>query len=137
CLVSPDYNGSAIHCDHFLQIQAGTDALLAMGLARLLVENGWVDKPYVLEQTDLPLLVRADTGKFLRESDLKEGGSEEVFYFWDRRTDRGVAAPGSMGLVKKDPAKATIRLGDVEPALEGAFGLRLRNGEIVQVTTVF
>jgi complex iron-sulfur molybdoenzyme family reductase subunit alpha len=138
CVVSPDFNSSAIHADHFLQIQPGTDALLAMGLARLLVENGWVNRPYVLEQTDLPLLVRADTGKYLRESDLRAGGDDEVLYLWDRKTGQAVPAPGCLGLRKKaGEAPASIRLDGIDAALEGAFSVTLAGGAKAEVTTVF
>src|SRR6266542_2384344 len=137
-VVSPDFNSSSIHADHFLQIQPGTDALLAMGLARLLVENEWFDRPYVVEQTDMPLLVRGDTGKFLRESDLKAGGDAEVFSLWDRNTERPVPAPGCLGLRKKAEGKTfSIRLDGLDPALEGTFTIMLASGEEVEVTTVF
>jgi complex iron-sulfur molybdoenzyme family reductase subunit alpha len=138
CVVSPDYNSSAIHADHFLQIQPGTDALLALGLARLLIDNNWLDRPYVLEQTDMPLLVRRDNQKYLRESELAPGGSDEVFYLWDETSGKPVAAPGCMGLCKKAGEKpASIRLDGITPALEGAFTVTLADGKKVEVTTVF
>jgi complex iron-sulfur molybdoenzyme family reductase subunit alpha len=137
CVVSPDYNSSAIHADHFLPIQPGTDGMLAMGLARLLVENGWVNRPYVTEQTDLPLLVRRDTNKFLRESDLKEGGDAEVFYLWDRGRGRPVPAPGCMGLRRRSPQDASLRLDGLDVALEGSHAVTLAGGREMAVTTVF
>ncbi len=137
CVVSPDYNSSAVHADHFLQIQPGTDALLAMGLARLLVANGWIDRPYITEQTDLPLLVRTDTHKFLREADLKAGGSAEVFYLWDRRGNRAVPAPGCQGLRARAKEKASLRLDGLDVPLEGRFTVTLADGKSVAVTTVF
>jgi complex iron-sulfur molybdoenzyme family reductase subunit alpha len=137
CLVSPDYNSSAIHADHFLPIQPGTDALLALGVARILIERGWIDRPYILEQTDLPLLVRTDTGKFLREADLRDGGDDEVFYLWDQERSQPVAAPGCQGLRKRAGQTASIRLDGIRPALEGRYTVRLRDGRQVEVTTVF
>jgi complex iron-sulfur molybdoenzyme family reductase subunit alpha len=137
CLISPDYNSSAIHADHFLQIQPGTDGLLALGVARLLIDNGWIDRPYIQEQTDLPLLVRADTGKFLREADLREG-DDEVFFLWDQARGQPVAAPGCLGLRKRAGQTPTsIRLEGISPALEGRFRVRLRDGRQVETTTVF
>jgi complex iron-sulfur molybdoenzyme family reductase subunit alpha len=137
CCISPDYNSSAIHADHFLQIHPGTDAMLAMGLARILVEKGWINRPYVLEQTDMPLLVRQDTGKFLREADLQPDGAADIFLLWDEKQKKPALAPGSMGLVNKDKEHASIRLAGLEPALEGSFTVTLADGKRVEVTTVF
>jgi complex iron-sulfur molybdoenzyme family reductase subunit alpha len=138
CVVSPDYNSSAIHADHFLQIQPGTDAMLALGLAKLLVDNGWIKRDYVLEQTDMPLLVRKDTGKFLRESDVTKDGRSDVFYVWDQRAKKPIAAPGSMGLRGKDGDKdGTLRLVGIDAALEGVFSATLATGDNIDVTTVF
>jgi complex iron-sulfur molybdoenzyme family reductase subunit alpha len=138
CVVSPDFNSSSIHADHYLQIQPGTDGLLAMGLARLLVETDWVDRAYVREQTDMPLLVRTDTDKYLRESDLHEKGDAEVLYVWDSKTNRPVPAPGCMGLRKKAGEKPTsLRLDGLDVPLEGTFTVTLADGKKVEVTTVF
>ncbi len=137
CVISPDYNSSSIHADHFLQIQPGTDGMLAMGVAKLLVDNGWIDRPYITEQTDLPMLVRADTGHFLREADMKAGGDAESFYVWDQKTNQPSPAPGSMGQQKTQGEHSSIRLEGIEPALEGTFQVTLADGKQVDVTTVF
>ncbi|MAG34375.1 MAG: dimethylsulfide dehydrogenase [Deltaproteobacteria bacterium] len=122
--VAPDYNPSSIHADRWVPIEPGTDPFFHMSIVNVLLEEDLWDRPFVKEQTDLPLLVRVDDGKLLRQSDLEEGGSEEVFYRWDLTTNRAVAATGSMGSGDK-----TIALGDVDPALEGEFaveGIRVR-----------
>ncbi len=153
-VISPDYNCSAIHADQFLAIAPGSDAMLAMGIARLLVENGWIDRPYITEQTDLPLLVRSDTGRFLRESDLVAAGDGEVFYLWDNNSGRPVPAPGCMGLQKRkaqpagmfpgpggeggpDESGDSIRLTGLDVPLEGRWQVKLADGKTVEVTTVF
>jgi complex iron-sulfur molybdoenzyme family reductase subunit alpha len=111
--------------------------MLAMGLARLLIENEWIDRPYVTEQTDMPLLVRADNGRFLRESDLLVGGDAEVFYLWDRRSNQAVVAPGCLGLKRRTKEENSIRLDGLDVALEGTFTVKLADGNAVQVSTVF
>ncbi|MBW2262705.1 MAG: molybdopterin-dependent oxidoreductase, partial [Deltaproteobacteria bacterium] len=68
--ISPDYNASAIHADNYLPIQPGTDGLLALAACRYIIEKKRHDAPYIIEQTDMPLLVRSDTSRFLRASDL-------------------------------------------------------------------
>ena len=157
CVISPDFNSSSIHADQFVPIQPGTDAMLAMGLAKLLVDNNWIDRPYITEQTDMPMLVRADTGHFLREADMKAGGGADIFYLWDRRTNRPVIAPGCEGLRKQageapphrgstapeeiahapPAAQTSLRLDGLDIALEGTFKVTLAGGKQVEVTTVF
>jgi complex iron-sulfur molybdoenzyme family reductase subunit alpha len=138
CVISPDYNSSSIHADHFLQIRPGTDALLALGVARLLLERGWINKTYVAEQTDMPLLVRRDTHRFLRAADMKAGGADDIFYLWDRSTGQPVPAPACQGLRKQSgDTPASLRLDGFDPALEGTFTVTLADGKQVEVGTVF
>ncbi len=129
--ISPDYNPSSIHADLWVGIKPGTDAALALAMAHVIVKEKLYDEPYVKEQTDLPLLVRLDNKRFLRESDLTENGSEERFYVWDRKTQSARLVPGSTGSEQK-----TLELGDLDPVLEGTFKVQTLQGE-VEVTTVF
>lgn len=115
---TPDYNPTSIHADRWLNIKPGADPFLYMSMVYTLLEENLCDWDFVKEQTDLTLLVRVDNGKLLRESDVQEGGSEERFYYWDKRTDRAVQARGSMGSDDK-----TLALGNDDPALEGEFEL--------------
>jgi nitrate reductase alpha subunit len=154
--VSPDYNASAIHCDQYVPIKPGMDTVLALAVARWLVENGHMDEPYVAEQTDLPFLVRTDGGRFLRASELapaergaapsgapwyegRENYHEEtkedpeaVFFVHDTQTGRIAQVPGSMG-----SSAHFLRLGGIRPALEGTWTVTLADGKQVEVTTVF
>ena len=131
--VAPDYNASTMHCDQWVNVRVGTDAALALGMAHVIVEEGLYRRDFAVEQTDLPLLVREDTGKFLRQSDLRKGGEDDVFYLWDRAKERLAEAPGSEGL-----GRATnLKLGSLDPALEGAFTATLADGRSVRVRTVF
>ena len=75
-VVAPDLNASAIHADLWMNPRPGTDAALALAAAQVIVAEKLYDAAYVAEQTDLPLLVRTDTGRFLREADLREGGAD-------------------------------------------------------------
>ncbi len=130
--ISPDYNSSAIHADLYFQINPGTDAVLALGVAKILVDEGLIDEPYIKEQSDLPLLVVKKTGRFLRESDLKVGGKEDVFYCWDTRSGQAAAVPGSMGSEPK-----SLRLGHLDPALKGTYSVQLADARAAEVTPVF
>ena len=116
--ISPDFNSSMMHMDLYLPIQPGTDAALAMGVAKYLVENKLYDEPYVKEQTDLPLLVDRKSGRFIRPE-----GKPDLFFFHDAKTGKRLEAPGSMGSKEK-----SIALGGADPDLHYSDG---------EVTTVF
>jgi DMSO reductase family type II enzyme molybdopterin subunit len=124
--VAPDFSPSAVHADYHLPVRPGTDAALALGMCHVIVEEGLYDLGFVREQTDLPLLVRRDTRRFLRQCDLQEGGRDDQFYFWDLRKGALTEAP-----------RGTLALGEVEPALEGTFSVRLKDGQEVAVSPVF
>jgi DMSO reductase family type II enzyme molybdopterin subunit len=123
--IAPDYNASAVHADEWIGVKVGTDAALGLAMAHVMIEEDLYAAAFVKEQTDLPLLVRADTGMFLRESDLEPGGSEETFYWYDRAS-AGVA----------EASKRSLALGAVDPALEGEFTVETPQGAVT-VTPVF
>lgn len=130
--ISPDYNSSCMHADLFFKIKPGTDAALALATAKIIIDQRRYDEPYVKEQTDMPLLVVENTGRLLRQKDVRKGGKEDVFYLWDKRANKAVEAPGCMGSRVK-----SIALGNVDPALEGKFQVRMLGGKTVTVTPVF
>jgi nitrate reductase / nitrite oxidoreductase, alpha subunit len=129
--ISPEYSPVSIHADLHLPVKPGTDALLALAMAEVIVSEKLYDAPYVSVYTDLPFLVRKDTKRFLRESDLREGGNADRLYLWDTATGRPLAAPGTEGHLTK-----TLRLGKVKPALDGTFEIDTPGGRLA-VTTVF
>ncbi len=144
--ISPDFNSSCMHADLYMQIQPGTDGALALGAAKILVDEDLIDHPYVKEQTDLPLLVIKDSKRFLRKTDLDgtppppppqpgqpaPKSAADVFYFWDAKQNKPVAAPGSMG-----SETHSLKLDGADPALSGTWTVKLAGGKQVEVTTVF
>ncbi|MFQ5697578.1 MAG: molybdopterin-dependent oxidoreductase [Myxococcota bacterium] len=123
--ISPDYSASAVHADHWVPVKPGGDAALGLGIAHVLVEENLIDRNFVVEQTDLPMLVRDDTQRLLRSSDLTAGGDSEELYWHDPK--RGVV-----------PAeRQTLDLKGVKPSLEGAFEVELSTGERIQVRPVY
>lgn len=63
------------HADAWLQVRPGADQAVALGLAHLLLESGGFDAGFVRDWTNAPLLVREDTGRFLRAGDLYPTGA--------------------------------------------------------------
>ncbi|AMN47556.1 putative steroid C25 dehydrogenase (S25dA4) [Steroidobacter denitrificans] len=130
--ISPDQNPSHMHADYWINPKPATDPALALAMAHIIVRDRMYDAAFMKEQTDLPFLVRQDTRKFLRAADLEVGGKDDVFYCWDAKSQRLVAAPGSMGSVKK-----TLLWDEIDPALEGEWDVTLRDGSRVRVHPVF
>jgi len=131
--VAPDFSPSTLHADRWLNLRQGTDAALALGMCNVLVEENRYNAAYVKEQTDLPFLVRDDNGRFLRESDVVEGGAEDQFYIWNAAKGKRQLATGTWG-----SEVMTIALDkDTDPALEGAHRVRLLDGTRVRVRPVF
>ncbi len=129
-VIDPVYSATAVHADQWLPIAVGTDAALGLAVARHLFAANAVDLPFVREQTDLPLLVRLDTGRFLREEDLKAGGRPDRLYLWHPGLGAPVEAPGASG-------SATRRLTlDFEPPIDGQWPVKLADGAAVMVAPV-
>ena len=141
--ISPEFTPTAMHASKWVNPKPGTDAALALGMAQAIIADGGHDVEYIREQTDMPFLVRADTRRFLRGTDLGDAdeNADQRFYFWDRATDALVPAPGT-GFRPAPPGQPVpehpdkLTLGGLDPALEGSWTVETPNGPI-EVTTVF
>ncbi len=87
-VVDPRQAGLARKADHWLRVRPGSDGALALGLAHVMIEQGWYDEKFVRQWTDGPLLVRSDNGKMLRQNDITAGGNPETYVAWDANTDQ-------------------------------------------------
>jgi len=127
-VIAPDFSASAVHADYWINPRVGSDPALALAMAQVILKEELHDEEYVREQTDLPILVRADTGRYLRASDLEKGGSDELLYFWDAASDRLTEVPGCQG-----EGGSSIALGSLRPALSGKHAIDLVDGSSVTV----
>ncbi len=65
-VVDPRQAGQAAGADYWLGLRPGTDGALALGLAHLMLKQRGFDDDFVRKWTNGPLLVRTDTGRFVR-----------------------------------------------------------------------
>jgi nitrate reductase alpha subunit len=120
--VFTDYSQTAIHCDEWIGPEPGTDTALALGMARTIVDEGLHDEAHLIEQSDMPFLVREDTGKFLRAADVDaldvDADREDHVFVMEDEQGQFRVAPGSLGLRdgQHDPT-ASIEL-DFDPQLD-------------------
>ncbi|TWT14939.1 molybdopterin-dependent oxidoreductase [Reyranella sp. CPCC 100927] len=86
-VVDPRRAGPAIGADAWLRVRPGTDGALALSIAHVMLERGWFDAAFVRQWSNGPLLVRTDTGRFLRMGDL-DGSGDARLAAWDRVASR-------------------------------------------------
>ncbi len=134
--VTPDFNSSSVHADLWIGVRPGTDAALALAACRIIIDEKLHDIPYIIEQTDLPLLIRSDTRQFLRESDVIEGGRHECFAWWDERRRQLVWSSSSAAF---DQERRTLRLDpDDRVALEPDDArVKLLSGDTIELRSAF
>ncbi|MGD9714890.1 MAG: molybdopterin-dependent oxidoreductase, partial [Thermomicrobiales bacterium] len=91
-VIDPRYSATAMHANWWVAPRPGSDLPLALGLLHVLIQEGLIDRNFALAHSCGPLLVRADTGRYLREADWRQGGSEAVFQVWDEARKMAVPA---------------------------------------------
>jgi len=125
-LIAPDVSPSAGMADQYIPIKPASDSAFALAMCKVIIDEGIFDEPFVKSQTDLPLLVRSDTNRFLRASDVEDGGREDQFFWWDQATDEIGEAPRGLLLLEEE-----------DPALDVRKTIFLADGEEVEVTSVW
>ncbi|MBW2242067.1 MAG: molybdopterin-dependent oxidoreductase [Deltaproteobacteria bacterium] len=123
-LMAPDYNATALVADTHLPLRTGTDAAFWLGVCQVIVEEKIHQPDFVREQTDLAILVRKDTGRYLRASEV-DGGREDQLYFLDETSGRITEAP-----------RGSLKFEGVQ-ALAGNQMAKLADGSEVEVTPAF
>jgi anaerobic selenocysteine-containing dehydrogenase len=123
-LISTDVSPSHAHVDFHVPVRHGTDAALALAMCQVVISEGLVDWGFVASQTDLSLLVRRDTGEFLRQSHLEVDGRDDRFFH----------AHPERGVVPADPASLNL---DFEPRADGELEVGTLDSGRVTVEPVF
>jgi anaerobic selenocysteine-containing dehydrogenase len=127
-VVDPRRNRLAAKADIWLQIRPATDDALALGWLNVIVNEGLYDHKFVENWTNAPFLIRMDTGKLLREADIRDGGSTNNFVIWD--------TPSATPIIHCYPTDGYETL-SVKPALSGSYRLKMVSGEEVECETVW
>lgn len=122
-LISPDVSPSHGHADLHVPVHPGTDAALALAMCQVVLEEDLIDSDFVATQTDLALLVRTDTGRYLRQSDLDADGAEDRFLY----------ATEEHGPRPADPADLRRTLEGGTVALGGTWTVTTLEGTRVEV----
>ncbi|RMF72432.1 MAG: molybdopterin oxidoreductase, partial [Acidobacteria bacterium] len=164
-VIAAEYSATSSKADEVIIVRPGTTPALALGIAQVLIGEKLYDRRYVEANTDLPLLVRMDTGELLRARDVfanytpppltnnikvlqpgeaplpihKQFGpviTEEQRREWNDFVIWDDLRGGPTPLTRDQVADRFTRLG-VRPRLSGEVTVRLASGETVACRTVF
>ena len=69
-VIACEYSATATKADDVIVVRPGTTPAVALGLANVIMREDLWDKEYVKQWTDMPILVRMDTLKYLKASEV-------------------------------------------------------------------
>lgn len=72
--ITTEYSSTCSKSDEFVVIRPGTDPAFALGVAQVIISRKLYDEEFVKSNTDLPMLVRMDTGKMLKAGEIFDKG---------------------------------------------------------------
>jgi anaerobic selenocysteine-containing dehydrogenase len=124
-VVDPRRVGFAARADQWLRVRPGSDGALALGIAGEMIRNNWFDADFVHDWTNGPLLVRADTQRFLRAGDLAAppaGAQHDDLVAFDAAQNALVA----YSLARRSYVRACRKALDVSLELTSAAGAPIR-----------
>jgi len=161
-VIACEYSATSTKADDAIVVRPGTTPALALGLAGVIMREKLYDAEYVKRFTDLPVLVRTDTLKYLRASEVFGGAlarlsnhtkvlgaddkppppglqtnmlvAETLRQDWGDFVwwDRAANAPRA---ITRDQVGAHSEIGD--PLLEGNIDVPLADGRHVRCRPVF
>jgi anaerobic selenocysteine-containing dehydrogenase len=126
--IDPRLSWFACRAKHWLRLRPGTDAALAMGFLNVILNEDLYDHDFLEKWTNATHLIREDTGKLLRESDLAEGGSGQNFVVWDDAANQTAVW---------DTGQVQDKTPDVRPSLSRDCEVSLADGGMVACRTVW
>lgn len=164
-VIATEYQSTANKADEVLVIRPGTDTALALGMARIIIDEGLLDTNFVNNFTDLPLLVRMDTLELLSAGDVIPDYQQAELSNYTRLLGESEAAPpmakqdqqliresmragwgdfvvwdervDAVAPVNRDQVGSHFDETGITPALRGVFTVELNDGSTVEVRPVF
>jgi nitrate reductase alpha subunit len=149
-VITPDYAAPSAKADYWIGCRPGlSDTAVLLGVTKILMDKDWIDRKFILEFTDFPLLVRTDTLRRLRPEeviegykpkDISKGPSFEIqgltpqqrqrigdFTMWDEKAGKVVA-------ISRDEVGKNANMNG---ALTGVFKVKTLDGKDVEVMPVY
>jgi nitrate reductase alpha subunit len=164
-VIACEYSATANKADEVVIVRPGTTPALALGMCHVLLREKLFDEKFVKRFTDLPLLVRMDTLKLLRASEVTAGRPHATLANFTTVLPAGQAAPppgaqqtqfipaalrdewgdamawdrraNAPAMLSRDLVGEHFDRAQLDPALEGTFEVTLANGKKVACRPVF
>ena len=161
-VIACEYSATATKADDVVVVRPGTTPALALGFANVIFQENLYDKEFVRQWTDMPILVRMDTLKYLKAADVFGGGPAELKQTLILKEGENAPPPGAQGEKNIVPEKMRLEWGDYvwfdtktnkpqmltrddvgknskvgEAKLEGAIDVTLADGSTVRCRPVF
>ncbi len=140
-VITPEFNASAKSADLWIPIKPGSDNMLAASVIYEILNEKMYRPEFIKIFTDLPFLVIKESKKLLRRSDIEDmSGDEdyshysEEFYSFNKITGNVALMPATEG---SEHRSLNLNEMNIDPELEGEWGIKLHSGKDVVVTTVF
>lgn len=126
----PNFTVTASKADEWVRLAPGSDAALALGMARVIIEDELYDREFITTYSDLPLLINTETGKRILAADV-EG--------LDRPSDTPEKREAYVAWLNGTPILVNPLTLDLDPAVElkGTFEVPLKDGSTTQAKPVF
>ena len=81
-VVDPRRIGLASKADVWLRVRPGTDAALALAIAKVMIERGWYDRGFIRLDQRSPS-GPSDTGRLLQKRTSRPTGSPARLFAWE------------------------------------------------------
>ena len=163
--IATEYQSTSNKADEVLIIRPGTDAALALGLAKVIMDEQLYDEDFVNSFTDLPLLVRSDNLQLLRASEVFPGHEDAPLSNYTKIIEEGEQIdpnyaqstqylPAAMrrewgdyvvwdpehdrpAVVNRDEVGDHFTRRNLRPAIDGRYTIETVNGETVEVRPLY
>lgn len=89
-VVDPRRAGGAVKADQWLRVRPGFDGALALGIAGVMIAEGWFDADFLRDWSTGPFLVHPETGRYLTARDIGDEARGRSYVAWDEDQERAV-----------------------------------------------
>ncbi len=111
-VIACEYSATATKADEVVVVRPGTTPALALGFSNVILQEKLYDAEYVRQWTDMPILVRMDTLKYLKAAEVFGGVPAELKSTFIVREGEKEPPPAKQTIQNVIPEKLRLEWGD-------------------------